>query len=59
VLFERLENPTSIKVTAGTEVIVNVELSERATASPKWTHFPSVRTLHARGVLRDEHSAAA
>ena len=30
---ERLENPTSIKVTAGTEVMVNVELSERATAS--------------------------
>jgi hypothetical protein len=30
---ERLENPTSIKVTAGTEVIVNVELPERATAS--------------------------
>jgi hypothetical protein len=30
---ERLENPTSIKVTAGMEVIANVELPERATAS--------------------------
>jgi carboxypeptidase family protein len=31
--FERMENPTSINVRTGTEVLVNIEIPERSTAS--------------------------
>jgi len=40
--FERLENPTSLKVTAGMEVMVNVELPERATTSQSFRLTTSI-----------------
>jgi len=40
---ERIENPTSMVVTAGTEVVANVEMLSRSTASQSFTLITSVR----------------